>query len=147
MRRLVERISAVAEHGAVAVGVGCDAQATAEDRDEIVLAAESGARGHFGHRQFGIVEQVDGLHQTPAEDELLQGQSHQQLHGTAQPRQVLHLQKEGDVGGGVCRGSLDIVHHGIDDNFTCGSPIALVELLYGTHCFDFFNHFVGCLLG
>ena len=56
MRGLVERIPAVAEDGAIAIGVRGDAEATAEDRDEIVLAAESGARSHFGHRQFGIVE-------------------------------------------------------------------------------------------
>ena len=145
MRLLVEPIVAVAEYGAIAIGIRGGAETGVDSSDEVLFTLESAATGHFLDREVLVIEQVDGLAHTPLHDELLEADAHEQLHRLVQET-LIGVQVEGDLLCGMTVYSLDVIDDGIDGNLSGGSTCCVPELL---NCGDLFdeNHTVLFLKG
>ena len=135
VRLLVETIVAIAEDGAVAIGIRGGAETRVDGGNEVLYSSESAAMGHFLDREVLVVEQVDGLAHTPLHDKLLEANAHKQLHRLVQET-LIGVQVEGDLLCGMRIYSLDIIDDGIDGDLSGGSPCCVPELL---NCGDLFD--------
>ena len=139
---LIEAVVAVAEDGAIAIGIRGGAETLVDGGDEVLLTSESAAMGHFLDRESFVVEQVESLAHTPLHDELLEADAHEQLHGLVQET-LIDVQVEGDFLCGMTVYSLDIIDDGIDGDLSGGSPFCVPELLNCGDLFDENHTFVG----
>ena len=145
VRLLIESVVAVAEYGAIAIGIRGGSETGVDGGNEVLFTLESAATGHFLDREVLVIEQIDGLAHTPLHDELLEADSYEQLHRLIQET-LIGVQVEGDLLCGMRIYSLDIIDDGIDSDLSGGSPCCVPELL---DCGDLFdeNHTVLFLKG
>ena len=145
VRLLIETVIAVAEDGAIAIGIRGGAETGVDGGDEVLFTSESAATGHFLDGESLVIEQVDGLAHTPLHDELFEADAHKQLHRLVQET-LIGVQVEGDLLCGMRIYSLDIIDDGIDGDLSGRSPCCVPELL---NCGDLFdeNHTVLFLKG
>ena len=140
VRLLVETVIAVAEDGAIAIGIRSGAETGVDGGNEVLLTSESAATGYFLDRESLVIEHIDGLAYTPLHDELLEADAHEQLHRLVQET-LIGVKVEGDLMCGMTVYSLDIIDDGIDSDLSGGSPCCVPQLL---NCGDLFeeNHTV-----
>ena len=145
VRLLIETVIAVAEDGAIAIGIRGGAETGVDGGDEVLVTSESTAMGHFLDREVLVVEQIESLAHTPLHDELLEADAYEQLHRLVQET-LIGVQVEGDLLCGMRIYSLDVIDDGIDGDLSGGSPCCVPELL---NCGDLFdeNHTVLFLKG
>ena len=135
VRLLIETVIAVAEDGAIAIGIRGGAETGVDGGDEVLVTSESTAMGHFLDREVLVVEQVDGLAHTPLHDELLEADAYEQLHRLVQET-LIGVKVEGDLLCGMRIYSLDVIDDGIDSDLSGGSTCCVPELL---NCGDLFD--------
>ena len=135
VRLLIETVIAVAEDGAIAIGIRGGPETGVDGGDEVLFTSESAATGHFLDRESLVIEQVDGLAHTPLHDKLLEANAHEQLHRLVQET-LIGVKVEGDLLCGMRIYSLDIIDDGIDGDLSGRSPCCVPELL---NCGDLFD--------